>query len=258
MTNLFAYVAGIDLAYFTIIFLFACLYKNYAVADIAWGFGFVVTSLVCAYAASPNSSLFWAVSCLIFLWGSRLSTHIYFRNKGKPEDFRYRQLREKWTYFPYFQAYIKLFLSQAFIMFVVSTCIMIAALSNATMNGVSWIFFSLAVFGFLYETISDYQLTRFKSKPSNQGKIMTQGLWSYSRHPNYFGEIIFWWGLSIMVAISSDNPIALVSGLTMNWLIVFVSGVPMLEAKYKSNTAYADYIQSTNSLLPRCFKKIRQ
>lgn len=250
MTALLLIVGCVIFLYFTLFFLVGCFYKNYGVADIGWGLGFIVTAITAAYATNSRAPIFWLAMSLVFLWGNRLSIYIYFRNKNKPEDFRYRQFRDKWIRFPYLTAFIKLYLTQAVIMLIVSTCILIAAVSDASINLISWLFCAIAVFGFLYESLSDYQLSKFKKDPDNRGKIMMQGLWRYSRHPNYFGEIVFWWGLSSMIAASTGNPFALISGLVMNVLIVSVSGVPMLEGKYKNNPTYSEYIRTTNSLIP--------
>lgn len=251
MMGLYTASAVIIFTYFTLLFIAACRLHNYAIADIGWGAGFILTAVFCAAATSLHSSLEILTTSLIVLWGSRLSIHIYLRNKNKPEDFRYRKLREKWGRNANLHAYIKLYLSQAGIMWLVSFPIYIAASADAT--EISWtalLFSGIALFGFLYETTSDYQLAKFKSTPANHGKIMTSGLWCFSRHPNYFGEIVFWWGISLLVAASSNQYLALISGLTMNLLIVYVSGVPMLEEKYKNNPAYLDYIAHTNAILP--------
>jgi steroid 5-alpha reductase family enzyme len=252
MMNSILGVAGLILVYFVLLFSRACRYNNYAIADIGWGVGFIIVALYCADRAAPSAVLLSSLTLLLVtLWGLRLSIHVYFRNKGKPEDFRYLQLRNKWTRFPYLQMFIKMYLVQAILMLIVSTAIIIASQSQTNAFGFyGRLFTCIAVFGFIYESISDYQLVKFKKSAENSGKIMQAGLWRYSRHPNYFGEIVFWWGLSLLIATNSGNYFALISGLTMNLLIVFVSGVPMLEEKYKKNPAYADYIQSTNSLLP--------
>ena len=251
MMACFLSAAILILFYFTLLFFVACRIRNYAIADVGWGAGFILIALMCIYLANNISLLFWLVFGLICLWGTRLSIHIYLRNKGKPEDFRYQQFRTKWIKHPYLNAYVKLYLTQALLTLIVSTAILIAAF-NATskINIVGWLFFSVAFIGLLYESISDFQLVQFKKASTNAGKVMQQGLWRYSRHPNYFGEIIFWWGISLLTVVATGNYFALVSGITMNWLIVFVSGVPMLEAKYKSNPAYEEYIRTTNSLFP--------
>jgi steroid 5-alpha reductase family enzyme len=245
--------AGIIVIYFMLLFALACRYSNYAIADFGWGMGFIIVSAYCLLSVAGHgvSLLAWLVVALITVWGSRLSTHIYLRNKGKPEDFRYRQLREKWKRNAYLQAFVKLFLSQALIMWIVSTAIFIGVHdASPLLNIGTWLFVSMALFGLVYEAVSDYQLTQFKKLAGSQDKIMRQGLWQYSRHPNYFGEIVFWWGISLLVTVSTGNYLALISGITMNVLIMFVSGVPMLEDKYKKNPAYADYINTTNSVIP--------
>lgn len=252
MISLYLAAASVITIYFSMLFAWAIQSKNYAVADIGWGFGFIVTAIYCNLTTPEHSPLELLTTALIVLWGCRLSIYIYLRNKGRPEDFRYRQFREKWTQFTNLQAFVKLFLPQAAIMLVVSTAILVAANSSIDeLPWYSWIFSCTAIIGFLYESISDYQLAVFKRSLANSGKIMTQGLWAYSRHPNYFGEIVFWWSISLLVTTSTGHYEALVSGLAMNLIIRFVSGVPMLEQKYRDNPAYTAYMQSTNSLIPR-------
>lgn len=252
MTGLYAASAIIIFIYFSLLFAMACWQHNYAIADIGWGAGFILTAIFSAWMTPQHSPLEIIVTLLILLWGSRLSIHIYLRNKNQPEDFRYREMREKWGKHANLHAYVKLYMVQAFIMWIVSVAIMIAAQAVSTpLTWEAWIFAAIAGFGFLYESISDYQLAQFKKSPANRGKIMDIGLWQFSRHPNYFGEIVFWWGISLLVMTSSGQWLALISGITMNILIVYVSGVPMLEKKYKNNPAYRDYIAKTNSILPK-------
>lgn len=252
MTGLYADSAFIIFIYFTLLFAMACRQHNYAIADIGWGTGFILTALFSAWMTPQHSPLEIIVTLLVLFWGSRLSVHIYLRNKNRPEDFRYREMRERWGKHANVHAYVKLYLVQAIIMWVVSLAIMIAAQTDsAPLTWQAWILAAIAGFGFLYESISDYQLAQFKKSSANRGKIMTGGLWQYSRHPNYFGEIVFWWGISLLVMISSGQCLTLISGVTMNILIVYVSGVPMLEKKYKDNPAYRDYIAKTNSILPK-------
>ncbi len=102
--------------------------------------------------------------------------------------------------------------------------------------------------GFLIESIADWQLSQFKKNSANKGKIMTQGLWSRSRHPNYFGEILVWWGIFIYTLPLSHGWIGVVSPITLTFLLVKVSGVPMLERKYEGNIQYEKYKQTTPRL----------
>lgn len=252
MIGLYAATAIIIFIYFTLLFAMACWQRNYAIADIGWGAGFILTAFFSVWMSPQHSLLEIMVTLLVLLWGGRLSIYIYLRNKNKPEDFRYREMRESWGSHANLHAYVKLYLVQAVIMWIVSIAIMIAAeATSSPLTWQTWFFAAVAIFGFMYESLSDYQLAQFKKSPENRGKIMASGLWQFSRHPNYFGEIIFWWGISLLVMINSGQCLALISGLTMNILIVYVSGVPMLEKKYKDNPAYQDYIAKTNAILPR-------
>lgn len=104
--------------------------------------------------------------------------------------------------------------------------------------------------GFLFESISDYQLKAFKSKPEHAGRIMTTGLWKYSRHPNYFGEVVQWWGIFLIALPLSGGWITIISPLTITYLIRYVSGVPMLESKYAGNAEFDQYKRKTSVFFP--------
>lgn len=115
--------------------------------------------------------------------------------------------------------------------------------------------FGLWLLGFLWEAIADWQLFRFKQQPENVGKVMKGGLWAYSRHPNYFGEIVLWWGIFLYVLSYSNLWIIIWSPITITWLLTRVSGVPMLEKKYRKNSDYQQYIKNSNALIPNLFAK---
>lgn len=251
MTQLAAGTASLIFIYFAIVFAYASQKRDYSIADIAWGLGFIIVALYCKFTTTNDSLLTWLVTGLVSIWGLRLTIHIYARNKGKEEDFRYKKMRDKWQRFVFLQAFIKLYVPQIISMWLISLAIMIACHDLIRSFGIiSWLFTALALFGICYEAISDYQLTQFKKQPESRGKIMQTGLWRYSRHPNYFGEIVFWWGLSLLVATSTGNYYAIISAATINILIVFISGVPMLEEKYKDNEAFQAYAKKTNAIVP--------
>ena len=104
--------------------------------------------------------------------------------------------------------------------------------------------------GFFFETVGDYQLDRFITNSSNRGKIMRYGLWKYSRHPNYFGEVVMWWGIWLIVAPLSFGLIALISPLTITILILYVSGIPLLEASMKKYDEWSEYARKTSIFIP--------
>lgn len=115
---------------------------------------------------------------------------------------------------------------------------------------VQWLGLLIWAFGFLWEAISDLQLARFKANPSNRGKLMRTGLWRYSRHPNYFGEIVLWWGIFLIALPWERGYWCLFSPVIVTWLLARVSGVPMLEGKYRDNPEYQEYVRTTPALFP--------
>jgi steroid 5-alpha reductase family enzyme len=187
--------------------------------------------------------------------------------KGQ-EDFRYRNWRLQWGKTFYWRTYLQVFLLQGFFQWIISLPIWIAATSGFDfMNFLlrpdmpgnlipgryheATILFGAALWllGFLFQAIGDYQLARF-SKTKQPGQIMQSGLWKYSRHPNYFGEICMWWGIWLMVASFPNGAWAIISPVTITWLLAKVSGVPMLEKKYEGNPDFEAYKKRTPALFP--------
>jgi steroid 5-alpha reductase family enzyme len=188
---------------------------------------------------------------LVTIWGLRLSFHIFTRNKGKPEDFRYAKWRQDiglhWWWISYFQV----FLLQGFLMWIVSLPLQ-GALSYSNSTTITWLD-ALGVLiwltGFLFESIGDCQLAKFKSDPSNKGKLLSTGLWRYSRHPNYFGDAAQWWGFYLF-ALAAGAWWTIISPILMTFLLLRVSGVILLEKTLSARTGYEDYMKSTSSFFP--------
>lgn len=244
--------------YFLAWFLFAHYKKRYDLVDVAWGGGFVVVAWVMQWVNS--GSTFFAqvlITILVTVWGVRLAYHIGWRNFGKHEDKRYQQMRRKWRGPTWLNALIKVFLLQGVLLFIVALPIIATATSQTVFNSDLWLTLGFAVWlsGFIVETIADYQLRRFIDDKNNKGKILQSGLWKYSRHPNYFGEVVLWWG--IWIISMSINPVwwSVVGPLTITFLILFVSGVPLLERRYQGNKDYQAYKKRTSGFVPLPIKK---
>lgn len=242
--------------YFTIFFLIAQKMKNNAIVDIGWGLGFAllsVYSLVFTWidkGALSVTQIF--VSVAMILWGLRLFLYISVRNAKKPEDYRYLDMRKKWgNHHPLLQAYFKVFMLQALFMVIISATLFFVYLSNAEANTISLVVGGIIfLFGLLFESIGDIQLRRFLKQREDPTKLMTSGLWKYSRHPNYFGETVVWWGIWIMVIGIPFFYIALLSPLMITWLILFVSGIPLLEKKAMKRPGYQEYKAKTSVFFP--------
>jgi steroid 5-alpha reductase family enzyme len=242
---------------FIIIFVYASTWfaisvykKRNDVADIAWGLGYIIicSYLFITYSASSVLILLYA---LVIVWGLRLSLHIYARNKNKSEDFRYKSWREEWGKSFYLRSYLQVFLLQGvFLLIIISPVIHAAGAESLRWNIFTWLGLCCWIIGFYFQAAADWQLAAFKSDKKNKGLIIQTGLWKYSRHPNYFGEILMWWAIFMITIPFSNSYYFIVSPLTITLLIVFVSGIPMLEKKYKGNIAFEDYKKRTSALIP--------
>ena len=230
-------------------FLFSHWKKDYSLVDIAWGLGYVVLATwVCFFRSEAGHLLLFL---MVGLWGLRLGIYLLIRNRRQGEDWRYVKMKKEWGTQVGLHAFFKIFMLQGTLMWIIALPIMQLSFERSII--LQSIGFLLWLFGFLWESIADWQLFQFKSDIGNKGKIMTKGLWRYSRHPNYFGEIVLWWGIFLFVIPYSDSWFILLSPITITWLLLRVSGVPMLEKKYKDNKSYQQYVKSTNAVFPNFF-----
>ncbi len=129
----------------------------------------------------------------------------------------------------------------------------------ASLRVVDFIGLFIWIIGFLFQSIGDYQLKQFVSNRENKGRIIKSGLWKYTRHPNYFGEATMWWGIFVIGLNPSSNAglYGIFSPLIITYMLLFVSGVPMLEKKYKDNEEFQKYAKVTNKFVPWFPKKER-
>ena len=185
-------IAFVIWLYMTIIFLFALLKKDNSIVDVFWGVGFIIISVFSLIYSGNINPEKMVLNIFILLWGLRLSIHIFFRNKGKGEDFRYKAWRDSWKFFT-MRSYFQVFMLQGFFMFIIAAPVCFVNLkSTGAFHLNHYIGMILFLAGFYFETVSDYQLVLFKKDPVNKGKIIKTGLWGISRHPNYFGEALVW------------------------------------------------------------------
>lgn len=237
--------------YVTVLALVAAVKRRNDLADVGWGLGFVVVTISTFAIRETYNNRHLLILALVTLWGLRLTLHIFSRwRKHKEEDFRYQAMREKWKHLPLLQGYLQVFLLQGLLLVLVSMPILVA---NTYIADFSWLDLVGAVvwiFGFWFEATADKQLKSFIAEPSNKGKIMSKGLWHYSRHPNYFGEITQWWGIGLIALGLPFGWIGLIGPLTITYLITKVSGVPLLEKRYADNKDYQAYAAKTSILVP--------
>ncbi|MEN8252766.1 MAG: DUF1295 domain-containing protein [Patescibacteria group bacterium] len=246
-----------SLAAFVVSVLYYCVFalaiarRRNDVADIAWPMGFVLVSLISLFLTMNISIRYLMLMLLLTIWSARLGVHIFLRNKSKGEDWRYRNWRKKWGKWWEIKAYLNVFLLQSCLLMIISVPIIwTAAYAWKPLGLVDYLGVSIWFLGFLFESIADYQLFQFKKKASNKNKVLKTGLWRYSRHPNYFGELLVWWGVFMIALSAKDGLISIVGPLTITYLLTSVSGIPMLEKRYEGNAGYKKYQETTSSLIP--------
>jgi len=249
------------IVYFTVFFIIAQIKKNNAIVDIGWGLGFVFVGLYSLLFRIISGATLYpfqiVITVLVTLWGLRLFLYISIRNFKKPEDYRYQAMRAKWQgKNEHVQAYFRVFLPQALFMATIAASIITGYLSTRDVHIAYLLGGSLVTLtGLGFESVGDLQLRRFLRDPLNKGKIMDQGLWRYTRHPNYFGETLIWWGLWVIVVSTDFGIYALISPLLISYLLLFVSGIPLLEKRYKDNPEFQAYKTKTSAFFPLPPKK---
>lgn len=253
---LITYITGglVIMSLMLLLWLVSLWLKNSSIVDIFWGFGFVVTGWL-YYALTPEGFLGRKIllMLLVFTWGMRLTIHIYLRNRGKGEDYRYAQWREEAGEAWWWQSLFKVFLLQGFLMWVISAPLLAAQFPSQPARFTLLDIAGVIVWGigFYFEAIGDWQLAQFKANPENQGKVLRSGVWRYTRHPNYFGDSAQWWGFFLIAANSWIGLATIFSPIVMTLFLIKVSGVALLEKNLKeSKPKYQDYIQSTNAFFP--------
>jgi steroid 5-alpha reductase family enzyme len=249
-----AFLAGlaVALAAFSALWLVSLALRDASIVDIFWGPGFVLLGWLYHLLSSPRTGLGLLACALATVWGLRLAGHIAVRNAGGGEDFRYRQWRERSGPAFWWVSLFKVFLLQAVVLWVVSSPLLLAQRSGVGSDGRGLIAAGLALWsiGFVFEAVSDWQLFAFKRDPANRGRVLDKGLWSRSRHPNYFGEAVLWWGIGL-IAAAAAGLLALIGPALLSFTLLRISGVAMLDRELVTRRpGYAEYIARTPAFLP--------
>ncbi len=247
-------IAGI-LVLLHITFIAAAVKVNNSVADIAWGLHFVVIAHISFWLKSVMGEITWMqiiVLLMVTIWGTRLAIYIFLRNKGKSEDFRYVFMRDKFGDRPLANSYIKIFVMQGIWAFLISApLIIIMGLKKNGFIWLDWLGMAVWLIGFLFETIADSQLARFIRKEKKySGHVIKTGLWKYSRHPNYFGEAMMWWGIFLIALTAKAGWLTFFGPFMINFLLVYISGVPPIEKKYMNYPDFVEYKKHTSRFIP--------
>ena len=221
--------------------------------DVAYGPAFILASAGAWFAGGmPDHFRILLMLGMVCLWGVRLALHIGLRHRGRGEDFRYRNFREAWGEDFVWRSFLQINMLQGAVILVVATPILLViALPGGEPVWTDALGVALFALGFFFEAVGDWQLVRFKKDSANKGRIMTLGLWRYTRHPNYFGEAVLWWGVFFVGLASPLGLLGLISPLVIGFLLLKVSGVPMLEARYGGNPEFEAYKEATSAFIPR-------
>ena len=227
--------------------------RDASIVDIAWGSGFVLVAWVSYWLSDGNSTRSLLLTVLTTIWGLRLAFYLAKRNLGHGEDFRYQSMRRKHGDRFAIVSLYTVFGLQGLLMFIVSLPVQLGQVREEPGFGIIGMLGVLVWgVGIYFEAVGDAQLARFKRDPANTGKIMDQGLWRYTRHPNYFGDSCVWWGLGLIAAESSLGIYGLIGPAVMTFLLVKVSGAAMLDrAMLKRKPGYENYVATTSGFIPR-------
>jgi len=252
MTRVFWITGGVVLGYMTVWFVIALMRGRNDIVDVAWGPGFILAAFVSLGVGGTYSGRGLLISLLVLLWGSRLAVHIHARNRGKEEDRRYRKWREEWGDPVVLRSFLQIFMLQGVLLVVVAVPVIFANASpSVPFSKLNWVGVAVWLTGFYFEAMGDWQLLRFIRDPANRGKLMTAGLWRYTRHPNYFGEVTLWWGIWLITLGMPGAWLTIIGPLTITLLILKVSGVPMLERHYEGRADFEEYKLRTSAFFPR-------
>jgi len=244
---------GVALLFMICVWPFSVIKRDVSIVDVFWGLGFVIVAwntFVHTDGYLPRKIL---VAALTTIWGWRLALHIYHRNLGKGEDIRYQAFRAKVGERYWIFSLVNVFGLQAVLLWIISLPVQ-AVQTSPQPDNLVWtdiVGTAIWVIGFFFEAVGDRQLSKFKADPANRGKVMNQGLWAYTRHPNYFGECLMWWGIFLIAIGRYSNAWTIIGPSLITFLLLKVSGVTLTERTImETRPEYREYQARTNAFIP--------
>jgi steroid 5-alpha reductase family enzyme len=248
-------VAGLSLAaaalVMTLTTVWATRVGRVSVVDVAWGAALVLIALICAVLSGTWQS--WVLLVLVAVWGGRLSSHIFTRAQGHGEDPRYRELLGgDLAEVGVGRAVRKVFLVQGAAVWLVSLPLQAAALAGPEWSWVVWLGVAIWLLGVFFESVGDAQLAAYKRDP-DRGPVMDRGLWSWTRHPNYFGDACVWWGIWLAGGVASGwlaGLVTILSPVAMTIWLVWITGARLLERTMMQRPGYPEYAARTSMFVP--------
>ena len=233
--------------------LISIIARNVTIVDTLWGLGFVLVAWITFFFGEGYALRKGLMAVLATLWGLRLAGHLTWRNWGAGEDPRYGSWRKASGNRFWIVSLFKVFILQAVFLWVISLALQIGQMAPIPdhFSGLDYLGLSVWLLGFFFESVSDFQLSRFKADPENKGKVMDQGLWRYSRHPNYFGESLIWWGIFLIALATPNSWWTVISPLVITAVLLKMTGIPLMEKSIANGRpGYKDYIKHTNAFIP--------
>lgn len=260
MTEIFGATAAMLSVCMFGLWLASVFLRNASIVDVFWGIGFALVAasgFFWGHASTAARSLL--ISAMVVLWGLRLGGHLFLRNAGHGEDPRYAAMRRHWGVRFWWVSFFTVFALQGAILWFVSLPVQVVqAAPGGPFGGLDVLGIAIWFIGLVFETVGDRQLARFKSDPANAGAVMDRGLWRYTRHPNYFGDFCVWWGVFLVALSAPKGLYTIASPALMAYLLMRVSGVPLLErGMSERRPGYADYIRRTSAFFPRPPRRAR-
>jgi len=243
------------LVFMSLMYVLSRALRRTDVVDVAWGPAFVLAA-VTAWLVSPASYVVgWnsqtLVTLLVVVWAARLSVTIGLRFASKPEDRRYVELRRRWKGSVALNTYLRIFVVQALLATLIATAMNLIHFSDeAPIGGFAVAGLLIWLTGFFFEAVGDWQLRQHLARPESKGKLMTSGLWRYTRHPNYFGEAAMWWGVFVIGFEVDYGWLGIITPVLITYLLIFVSGVPMTERAFQARPGWKAYKRRTSMFLP--------
>jgi steroid 5-alpha reductase family enzyme len=245
---------GAVLALFVALWLVSVAVRDASIVDMVWGAGFVLVAWVAFFLGGGAEPRRMLMAAMVTVWGLRLSLYLTRRNLGKGEDYRYQAMRKQHgTRFPLVSLW-RVFILQAVVLWIVSLPVQAAQheTSPATLQWLDFAGLGVWSVGLFFEAVGDAQLARFKANPDSAGQVMDRGLWRYTRHPNYFGDFMVWWGIYLVALSTLTAWWTFIGPALMSFFLMRVSGVPLLERSLRAKRpGYEAYIAKTSAFFPR-------
>jgi len=248
--DIYLQALGLLLAVAAFLWVLSVVKRGVGIVDSFWSLMLFSAGAFYTLALAASGTRATLALTLLAIWALRLAGHVTWRNWGEPEDYRYREIRQRNEPGFWLKSLYLVFGLQAVLAWIVSLPLLPLLGSPVPLGALDAAAVALILGGTVYEAVADWQLARFKREPANQGRVLDRGLWRYSRHPNYFGECGVWWGFYLFAA-SVGAWWSVVSPLLMTFLLVKISGVALLETTIgRRRPAYSDYIRTTSAFVP--------